>query len=238
MPAAVPSTQASFAAVQGVIAVAKIEVKQVRATMTLGEEMEPHWEAVVSYGPHVADVVIPLPARQLPTDDLAQGYRESIEAMETRARAFLDFASHIRKSDPSLFECEIFDHRNLLSALKEHNANRIARLPSRPMGHWAKRARFSGGGKRTSAIRDSSGRTSSCGRAKRRGAPREKSLMPRIHRNRGNFPRHFKRQFGNEIRKFESSRPTQPVWCAVTKSLNLALAGFGASLRRSRHHRR
>ena len=25
------------------------------------------------------------------------------------------------------------------------------------------------------------------------------------------------------FRKFESSRPTQPVWCAVTKSLNLAL---------------
>jgi hypothetical protein len=86
------------------ITVAKVEVKQVRATMVLDEEMEPHWEAVVSYGPHVADVVIPLPARQLPTDDPARGYRESIEAMETLAAAFLDFANHIRKSDPRLFE--------------------------------------------------------------------------------------------------------------------------------------
>jgi hypothetical protein len=82
---------------------AKIEVKQVRATMTLAET-EPHWEAVVSYGPHVPDVVIPLPARQLVTDDLAQSYRESIEAMETLARAFLDFADHTRRSRPNLFE--------------------------------------------------------------------------------------------------------------------------------------
>ena len=48
-------------------------------------------------------------------------------------------------------------------------------------------------------------------RAGRRGGDREKSLMPSIHRNRGKFPPHFKGQFGIEIRKFESSRPSQPV---------------------------
>jgi hypothetical protein len=82
---------------------AKIEAKQVRATMTR-EEMEPPWEAVVAYGPHGPVVVIPLPGRQLPTDDLPQSYRESIEAMESLARALLDFADHIRKSRPNLFD--------------------------------------------------------------------------------------------------------------------------------------
>jgi len=39
--------------------------------------MEPRWEVVVSYGPN-DEVVIPLPARQLATDDLGESYRESI----------------------------------------------------------------------------------------------------------------------------------------------------------------
>ena len=39
------------------------------------------------------------------------------------------------------------------------------------------------------------------------------------------IPRHFKRQFGNEIASSNSSRPTQPVLVSVTESLNLARAG-------------
>ena len=81
----------------------KIEVKQVRATMTR-DEMEPEWEVIVSYGPHGPEAVIPLPARQLPTDDLPQSYRESTEAMESLERALLDFADHIRRSHPNLFD--------------------------------------------------------------------------------------------------------------------------------------
>jgi hypothetical protein len=41
---------------------AKIEVKQVRATMR-NDDLEPHWEAVVDYG--AFEVNIPLPARCL-----------------------------------------------------------------------------------------------------------------------------------------------------------------------------
>jgi hypothetical protein len=82
---------------------AKIEVKQVRATMTR-DEMEPQWEVVVSYGPHAADVVIALPGRQLATDDLAQSHRESVEAMESLATALLEFSDHIRKQFPSHFD--------------------------------------------------------------------------------------------------------------------------------------
>jgi hypothetical protein len=70
---------------------AKIEVKQVRATMTHGE-MEPHWEVVVSYGS--VEVVIPLPARQLPTDDWPQSHRESIEAIKRIARALINEILH------------------------------------------------------------------------------------------------------------------------------------------------
>jgi hypothetical protein len=81
---------------------AKIEVKQVRAITTRADQ-EPQWEVIVSYGPHVPDVVIPLPGRLLPTDDLPQSYRESIEAMENLGRALLDFADHIRKQRPSYF---------------------------------------------------------------------------------------------------------------------------------------
>jgi hypothetical protein len=79
-----------------------IEVKQVRATMTL-TDMEPHWEAVVSYGGSV-EVVIPLPGRQLPTDDWSQSHRESVEAMESLAAALLDFAAHTRKQFPNDFD--------------------------------------------------------------------------------------------------------------------------------------
>jgi hypothetical protein len=79
-----------------------IEVKQVQAAVTLTER-EPRWEVVVSYGPN-DEVVIPLPGRQLATDDRAQDYRESIEAMERLATALLDFAGHIRSSRPNLFE--------------------------------------------------------------------------------------------------------------------------------------
>jgi hypothetical protein len=82
---------------------AKIEVKQIRAIRTR-DEMEPQWELIVAYGPHGPEVVIPLPARQLPTDDLPQSYRESIEAMESLARVLLDFADHIRRSHPNLFD--------------------------------------------------------------------------------------------------------------------------------------
>jgi hypothetical protein len=80
-----------------------IEVKQVRATMTL-TDMEPHWEAVVSYGDFVEGVVIRLPGRQLPTDDWTQSHRESTEALESLAKALLDFAAHTRKQFPSDFE--------------------------------------------------------------------------------------------------------------------------------------
>jgi hypothetical protein len=81
---------------------AKIEVKQVRATMTLND-MEPHWEAVVSYGASF-EVVIPLPGRQLSTDDWTQSHRESAEAMESLARALLDFADRTRKQFPNDFD--------------------------------------------------------------------------------------------------------------------------------------
>jgi hypothetical protein len=79
-----------------------VEVKRVRATMTL-DDMEPHWTAEVSYG-HGVEVEIPLPGRQLPTDDWTQSHREWTEAMENLARALLDFANHTRKRFPNDFE--------------------------------------------------------------------------------------------------------------------------------------
>ncbi len=80
---------------------ARIEVKEVRATMTR-DEREPHWEAVVSYG--LVEVVIPLPARQLPGDGLRENIREPVEAMESLARALLRFADHTRKQSPNQFD--------------------------------------------------------------------------------------------------------------------------------------
>lgn len=81
---------------------AKIKVKSVRATMTLSD-MEPHWVAVVSYGSGV-EVEIPLPGRQLATDDWPQMHREWAEAMERLAAALLDFADHTRKQFPTDFD--------------------------------------------------------------------------------------------------------------------------------------
>ena len=81
---------------------AKIEVKEVRATMTQ-TDMEPPWEAVVSYGGRI-EVVIPLPAVYLITDDRSQTLRESLEAMESLARELLDFADRTRKQFPNDFD--------------------------------------------------------------------------------------------------------------------------------------
>jgi hypothetical protein len=79
--------------------VAKIEVKQVRATMTLTDS-EPRWEVVVSYGPN-DEIVIPLPARELAGDDWSQSYAESLAAMERLAGALFDFVVRIRTSRPN-----------------------------------------------------------------------------------------------------------------------------------------
>jgi hypothetical protein len=76
---------------------AKIEVKQVRSTMTK-DDLEPHWEAVVDYG--AFEVNIPLPARCLITDDFVTQRRQSVEATENLAEALLRFASQTRKQWP------------------------------------------------------------------------------------------------------------------------------------------
>jgi hypothetical protein len=78
---------------------AKIEVKKVRATMTVGD-LEPHWEAVVDYGEFAAEVSIPLPARFLITDDAEMQRRQSVEAMENLAEALLRFADQTRTRWP------------------------------------------------------------------------------------------------------------------------------------------
>lgn len=78
---------------------AKIEVKQVRATTTIGD-LEPHWEAVVDYGVFAATVNIPLPARYLITDDAEMQRRQSVEAMESLAEALVRFANQTRKQWP------------------------------------------------------------------------------------------------------------------------------------------
>jgi hypothetical protein len=70
---------------------AKIEVKKVQAAMTL-DDRELHWEAVVCYGP--------LPARDLIGDDPPTQRRQSVEAMESLAKALLDFATQTRKRWP------------------------------------------------------------------------------------------------------------------------------------------
>ena len=76
---------------------AKIEVKKVQATMTM-DDRELHWEAVVCYGAY--DVTIPLPAGDLIGDDPPTQRRQSVEAMESLAKALLDFATQTRKRWP------------------------------------------------------------------------------------------------------------------------------------------
>ncbi len=73
---------------------AKIEVKQVRATMTI-DDRKPHWEAVVDYG--AFEVVLPLPGRRLETDDEEMHRRQYVEALESLAEAFLRFAVQTRR---------------------------------------------------------------------------------------------------------------------------------------------
>jgi hypothetical protein len=76
---------------------AKIEVKEVKATMT-EDNMEPHWVAVVDYG--FTTVEIPLPARQLAGDDFSVGLPESIEAIKSLATAPLRFAETMHPQLP------------------------------------------------------------------------------------------------------------------------------------------
>ena len=66
-----------------------VEVKQVRANMTKSD-MEPHWEAVVDYGPF--EVSIPLPARYQKDVDVDTQTHEFVEAIESLAKALLHFA--------------------------------------------------------------------------------------------------------------------------------------------------
>ena len=70
-----------------------VEVKQVRANMTIND-MEPHWEAVVDYGPF--EVSIPLPARYQMDADVDTQTHEFVEAMESLAKALLRFADQTR----------------------------------------------------------------------------------------------------------------------------------------------
>jgi hypothetical protein len=76
---------------------ARIEVKRVQSTMTIGN-FEPHWEAVVDYG--AFEVKLPLPASYLITDDAQTQRRQSVEAMESLAEALLHFARQTRTQWP------------------------------------------------------------------------------------------------------------------------------------------
>jgi hypothetical protein len=78
---------------------AKIKVLGVISTMT-ETEREPLWYAVVDYGDGV-EIQIPLRAHYLITDSPLEQQRQSIEAMESLARAMLDFADRIRKKWPT-----------------------------------------------------------------------------------------------------------------------------------------
>jgi hypothetical protein len=75
----------------------KIEVKRAQASATISDR-EPHWEAVVDYG--AFEVNIPLPARYLQNDDFETQRRQSVEAMESLAKALLRFADQTRKRWP------------------------------------------------------------------------------------------------------------------------------------------
>jgi hypothetical protein len=78
---------------------AKPEVKGVRSFATQ-ENPEPRWEVIVDYGG--GDLIaIPLRAHHLATDDLLDQERESCAAMESLARALLDFVDRIRKQWPT-----------------------------------------------------------------------------------------------------------------------------------------
>ena len=70
-----------------------VEVKQVRANMTIND-VEPHWEAVVDYGPF--EVSIPLPARYQMDADVDTQTHKFVEAMESLAKALLRFADQTR----------------------------------------------------------------------------------------------------------------------------------------------
>jgi hypothetical protein len=78
---------------------AKLEVKRVRSIATQ-DTPEPRWEVIVDYGDG-EEVVIPLRAHHLTTDDVLEQQRQSCEAMESLARALLDFVDRIRKQWPS-----------------------------------------------------------------------------------------------------------------------------------------
>lgn len=79
---------------------AKIEVKEFRSTATQTEK-EPQWHVVVLYGRD--EIEIPLPEVHLIGDDLAEIHRGPVEALESLARALLDFAARIRSGYPSDF---------------------------------------------------------------------------------------------------------------------------------------
>ena len=72
-----------------------IKVKQIRSIAT-EDDREPVWKAIVDYGGGV-EIEIPLRAHHLPTDDMAEQRRQACEAMESLARALLDFADQFRK---------------------------------------------------------------------------------------------------------------------------------------------
>ena len=73
---------------------AKIEVKQVRATMTI-DDRKPHWEAVVDYG--AFEVALPLPGRRLETDDEEIIGANILSPGKSLAEAFLRFAVQTRR---------------------------------------------------------------------------------------------------------------------------------------------
>jgi hypothetical protein len=78
---------------------AKPKVKGVRSLATQ-DNPEPLWEVIVDYGDDV-EVVIPLRAHYLTTDDVLEQQRQSCEAMESLATALLDFVDRIRKQWPN-----------------------------------------------------------------------------------------------------------------------------------------
>jgi hypothetical protein len=69
---------------------AKPKVEQVRSIAT-EDNPEPVWEVIVDYGGG-EEVVIPLRAHHLTTDDVLEQQRQACEAMESLAAALLDFA--------------------------------------------------------------------------------------------------------------------------------------------------
>jgi hypothetical protein len=74
---------------------AKIKVKRVHAPMTISD-VEPLWFVEMDYGGGV-EVHIPLPAHDLITDGVETQTSQSLEAMESLAKALLDFVDQTRK---------------------------------------------------------------------------------------------------------------------------------------------